>query len=291
MGFDYGNVLMQALRITWKHKSFWLFLIIPTLLSMLIAAVFVTPVFLLSDAPDSRMAFIVLWLAALLLTFAMTTALFTMGSASLLLGILRIERGEDATSFLTLLRDGLTYFWPILGVVLMVQVGVGSVITLVLVFIFLLILVTGGVASLCAQPILILLMPVSFLVSAVMVGGMMAVIGENLRPVEAVKRGIYVVSRHVWKFVVLSLVAYFATMILTSVASLVLMLPAMLLPALLSGGAELSGQDLMLVLAPFIFLFVLLTSSTSGIGGVFMNAIWGVSYLRLRAELPQSATS
>ncbi|MBK7449431.1 MAG: hypothetical protein IPJ47_08370 [Anaerolineales bacterium] len=65
MNFDYGNVLTRALQITWRQKSFWLFMMFPMLVASFIFVTFAAPIFLFSEDEDMMGLFLVLWLGVL----------------------------------------------------------------------------------------------------------------------------------------------------------------------------------------------------------------------------------
>lgn len=301
MNFDYGNVLTRALQITWKHKSFWLLLMLPVLISFFIFAAFVAPVFLLEGNEDQAGLVIVLWVGIVGLGLIISFLLSTMGMTSVTLGILRVERGEGSTSFIDILRDSFAYFSRAFGATLIIQLTVGAVITVFFLCVTALSLVTMGLASICFQPIMILLTPVSFLMIAVIYGALVAVIDEGLGAVEAVKRAIFVIRDHVWKFIIISLIVYFGTTILTSIFVFPIMIPAMAGPILLDSGVDINGSTLALILVPFICLFFGFMALLSGVTGTFMAATMGISYLRLSrpavsevvfaTDEPNSATS
>ncbi|MFM8875420.1 MAG: hypothetical protein ACKOGC_05045 [Anaerolineae bacterium] len=299
MNFDYGNVLTRALQITWKHKSFWLLLMIPVLISFFIFATFAAPIFLLEGNEDLMGLVIVIWVVVLLLGMLISFLLATVGMNAVTLGVLRIERGEGSTSLMDLVRDSLPYFGRAFGATLIIQLSVGAVFTVFFLCVAALSVVTMGLASICLQPIMILLTPASFLLVAVIYGALVAVIDEGLGPWEAVKRAVQVVRDHVWKFIILALIVYFGTTFVTSIVIFPAMIPAMAGPMLIDSGMDMSGATFALIFIPFLCLFLGAMSLISGITGTFMAVVMEISYLRLRpssevvfaSNEPQGATS
>lgn len=172
MNFDYGNVLTRALQITWKHKSFWLFMMFPMLVGSIIFLAFIVPVFLLEGDEEMMGLVMALWIGVIALGMIASLLVSTAGLTSLTLGILRAERGEGSTAFMDLVRDGFAYFGRALGVVLIIQLSIGAVFTAFFLCVAALTAVTMGLASICLQPIMILLTPFSLLVVAVMYGAL-----------------------------------------------------------------------------------------------------------------------
>ncbi|MBL8063789.1 MAG: hypothetical protein JNK32_12250 [Anaerolineales bacterium] len=300
MNFDYGNVLTRSFQIAWKHKSFWLFSMLPMIVGIFIFAALVAPVFFLDGSNDEMTALVfAVWVIVMILGIVVSLLVGTAGSASLLLGIRRAERGEGSTAFLDLLRDGLAYFWRTLGVILIVQLTLGLVFTIFFLFVGLLSFVTMGLATICLQPVMILLTPLSFLVIAVMDGALMAVIDENLGAWDAVKRALQVVREHVWKFIILTIIVYFGSTILSSIFVAPAMIPVMAVPIFME--TEISGQMVILALILFSCIFFPLMTLFSGVIGTLMNSVLGLTYLRLvrpaveegifASEEPKNATS
>ncbi|MCQ3938287.1 MAG: hypothetical protein DPW18_14745 [Chloroflexi bacterium] len=281
MTFDYGSVLTRSLQITWKHKSYWLFSIVPMLVSFAGFFFFIAPVFFLEEDSSLMGLVIAVWLAGLAFFFIANFVLGTAGSASLTLGIIRVERGGGSTAFMDLLRDGFPYFWRSLGVIVLVQMTFGLVISAFFLAAFLLILVTIGMASICLQPVILLMTPLSFLVIAVMDGALAAVSGEDLGAVDAVKRSLQVVRAHFWKFVILALIVYFGASAVSSVIVFPAMLPAMAFPIMIETGVEMSGEIIALTALLFACLFFPLLALLSGVTGTFATAVLQLSYLRL----------
>jgi hypothetical protein len=301
MNFDYGNILTRSLQITWKHKSFWLFMMFPMLIASGMFIAFAAPVFFLSENDEMIGLVFAGWLAVLVLGTIINLVASTAGITSLTLGILRTERGEGSTAFMDLVRDGFQYFGRAFGAVLIIQLSIGAVFTVFFLCVALLSAVTMGLASICLQPIIILLTPFSFLVVAVMDSALVAVIDEDLGAWDAVKRALGVVREHVWKFIIISLIVYLGVSILSGFFVLPAMIPAMALPIMMESGMEIGGQEVILTMLVFACLFFPLMSLLSGVTGTFMTSALELSYLRLNRpadaeiivapESPKDATS
>lgn len=297
MSFDYGNVLTRAFQITWKHKSFWLFMMFPMLAASMMFIAFAIPLFLLEGNEDRMGLVIALWSGVVLLGILASWLLSTAGMASLTLGVLRTERAEGSTSFMDLVRDGFQYFGRVLGVTLIIQLSIGAVFTVFFLCVAALTAVTMGIAAICLQPIMILLTPLSFLVSAMMTGGIVSVMDEGLGAWEAVKRAFHIVREHVWKFIILTMIVYFGSSMIASVLMVPAMLPAMAAPVTIELGEEFFMGTILL----FMCMFFPLMAIFSGIVGTFMTSAVGISYLRLSrrsetevifaADQPKNATS
>ncbi|MFN8432679.1 MAG: hypothetical protein U0V18_01600 [Anaerolineales bacterium] len=287
MNFDYGNILTRALKLTWKHKSFWLLLMIPVFISFMILAAIILPVIFLTGNEESITLIMVLWAGIVIFGFFASFIIGAVSMNAVTLGILRAERGEGSTALMDVVRDSFQYFKNAFGAVLIVQLSVGAVFTVFFLCMTALTLVTMGIASICLQPIMLLLTPLSFLVGAVLYGALVAVIDEGLGALDAVKRAVQVVRDHVWKFVVISLIAYFGSMVVSSIFTFPLMIPAMFGPALIESGVDITGNTFALIFIPFLCIFGVLMAFVSGVTGTFIAASMEISYLQLSRPVPE----
>ena len=229
----------------------------------------------------------VLWAGIVIFGFL---ASFISGAVSMnavTLGILRAERGEGSTALMDIVRDSFQYFKNAFGAILIIQLSVGTVFTVFFLCMAALTLVTMGIASICLQPIMLLLTPLSFLVGAVLYGSLVAVMDEGLGALDAVKRAVQVVRDHVWKFIVISLIAYFGSMIVSSIFTFPFMIPAMFGPALIESGVDITGNTFALIFIPFLCIFGVLMAFVSGVTGTFIAASMEISYLQLSRPVPE----
>ena len=286
MNFDIGSILTRAGQITWKHKSIWGLLMLPMLVAFLpfmLFFIFFLVVITITDGDMSDAMFIVVAIVFLLTLILSTVVNYVVRSVSIsaaTLGVIRAERGEGSTKFMDLLRDGLPYFWRILGVMLVVNLTLGMVFTIFNLLAFLLILVTIGMASICLQPIMILLMPFMFLMVGVLEAAQIAVIADDMNVMDAIKHALQVVRAHVWKYVIITLIVYFGSSILTSFIIMPLMLPVFIVPFLIGLGQEMSMQSVVLISVLFFCIFFPVMMLVSSVLGVFMKTSLDITYLR-----------
>ena len=284
MNFDYGNTLMRAWQITWRNKVLWLIMTLPVLLSFLaFFPFFIFPVFVLNgDTSETTINILgILAISFFFIFFIAAMAFHVIATSSATLGVIRAERGEGSMNFMDLLRGGFPYFGRSLGAFLIIQLGIGLIFTVFFMLVFLLSIVTMGIATICLQPIMLLLSPLMYLVIAVMEAAQTAIIAENLGAVEAVKRAIEVVREHVWKYVIITLIIYFGATILMSFIIFPIMLPAFFFPFLIGSGSEISTQALTLIFIGFMCLFFPLMALFSGLLQAFMKSALNLTYLQL----------
>jgi hypothetical protein len=287
MNFDVGNILTHAGQISWRQKSIWGLLILPMLASFLPLILFLV-LFLAfiwaAEADVPGIIYAILGIVFLLLVVVSTATNFMIGAvfnSAATLGIIRANRGEGSTRFMDLLRDGTPYFWRIFGVTLVLNliIMLGYVVFSLLALV--LTLLTFGLASICIQPLTILLIPVIYLVMGIHEAALVSVVNGNMNVKDAIKHALHLVRAHVWKFIIISLIVYFGSSILGSIIFMPLMVPAFFLPILFELGKDVSMVGAALVFAFFFCIFMLIMILVSSALGVFVKTALDLTCLRL----------
>jgi hypothetical protein len=196
------------------------------------------------------------------------------------LGVFRAERGEGDLSFASLLRDGRQYFGRILGVLLIVNLTIGLVFALFFLMIFVLTMVTMGMASICLQPIIILITPLSFLVFGVLESAQAAVVVDNMSALDAVKRGINIVRENILKYVIMTVIIYVGSSVIMSFFMMPLMVPFFAF-SFFTSTQHFDTRMMMLSMLGFMCLFFPLMTAFQSVMMTFMKSALFLSYLRL----------
>lgn len=296
MSFDYSALLTRSWQITWRHKVIWLLVALPLVPSFLFLPLLFLPMLYLASGGEAGssnpagMVYLILILIAFLLVTAANYIIGTVSSASATLGIVRLERARGSLRLMDLLRDGLAYFWRILAVMLIVGLTFGLLTFIFSMLALLLILVTIGMAAICIQPLMILLTPLMFIVVGFMEAANTAVIAQDMQVMEAIRRAWQIVRANFWKYVLITLIVYFGTSILTSFIMVPFMMPVFAVPFLIDG-SETSAQLLIATAIVFACIFFPLMLLLSSVTGTFMKASLDLTYLRLTAppESPKPA--
>lgn len=287
MNFDLGDILTRAGQISWRHKSIWGLLVLPMLVAflpfMLFLVLFLSIIWVAeADMPGAM--YVAVGIAFLLLFVLSTAVNYAIGSvcsSAATLGIIRAERGEGSTRFMDLLRDGSPYFWRILGVMLVVNLTMSLAYTVFFLLALVLTLVTFGMASICLQPLMLLLTPLMFLMIGILEAAQVAVITRDMGVMDAVKYALQVVRAHVWKYVIITVIVYFGSSILSSVIIMPFMLPLFALPFLIEFGQEMSLLSVAVISILFFCVFIPVMILVSTVVGVFMKTSLDLTCLRL----------
>ena len=196
------------------------------------------------------------------------------------LGVFRAERGEGELSFASLLRDGMQYFGRIFAALLIIDVTIGLVFALFFLMVAALTLVTMGMASICLQPIIILITPVSFLVFGVLESAQAAIVVDDMSALDAVKRGINIVRENIWKYVIMTVIIYVGSSVIMSFFMMPLMVPFFAL-SFFTSTQHFDSRMMMVVMLGFMCLFFPLMIAFQSLMMAFMKSALFLSYQRL----------
>jgi hypothetical protein len=290
MNFDVGEVLSQAWQITWKHKILWVITALPASIIFLALPFMFAPILL--DGQDPRdlsnlfgnPIFVPVIIVIYMVILVVGMLLQIVSRSSVTLGILRAEEGIQPITFMKLLSDGLPYFWRILGVFALTNVTVGFAFFVFFICVMVLTVVTIGMASICLQPLFLLISPLSLLVLAFMEQAEAAVVVDGMDVMGAVKRGYELVRANIWKYALITIVIYFGMSILISVLIFPFMIPFFVF-ALSDVNSETNFRNVMWMVIGFSALFTPILVLVQGIAMTFLKSSLMITYLRLTRGL------
>lgn len=294
---DFGYVLRRAWQIIWKFKVLWIFGILascgqasgsggsnsgyrfsggqgnfPTRLEQWFNQLDPTVITIL----------IIVAVFIVLILVVLSILLGTVGRVGLIRGTVKAEQGAERLTFGELWREGLAYFWRVFGLNLLIGLIIFVVVLAIFVPGVILTVITAGIFALCLIPLICLLVPVMWAVSVVIEQANIALVVENLRITEALKRGWQVVRENIGSVIVMSLILVLGVGL---VGGAIIGLPALLVIApVLAGYASGTASAIQtgwivtgvffLIYLPFLLLF-------SGILRSYTSSAWTLTYLRL----------
>ncbi|MFZ2095029.1 MAG: hypothetical protein WAV05_00185 [Anaerolineales bacterium] len=297
---DFGYVLKRAWEIIWKFKVLWIFGILAscgqastssgsnsgyrfsyqdTNVGPQIQNYFNQ----LNPAISGILIMMAIIVAIILVVVVILLA--TVGRIGLIRGTVKAEQGTERLMFGELWRDGLTYFWRVFGLNLVI--GILVILALLVLFTLGIILTVGtlGIFLVCLIPLLCLLVPVMWLVSIIIEQANVALVVENLSITEAIKRGWQVFINNIGSMIVMGLIL---TLGVSVIGGFIVGLPLLAVAApaafgIASGVTEnirngliLSGVFFVIYL-PFLLVF-------SGILRAYTASGWTLTYLRLTTK-------
>ena len=293
MNLNIGEVLSRAVQITWRNKSYWGLVILPMLVNFVGIPLYFIPLFFLDENGSGvpvffeNPVFIVFFFIFHIVFILLTITLATYGYSALALGIVRLERGEEKTSFKQLLLDAKTYFPRMLGIMFLTTFVIGAIFSAIFGCMTLFGIVTAGIGFICVQPLFILMYPVMFILQAFMEQAQAAVVADGMGVTEALTKAWELLKTNFWRLALLSLVVYFAMSVLSGIIVAPFMIPFFFFPFFLESNNfdpttfGLAMIGIMLILFPLMAL-------VQGVAVTFMKSVYILVYLRLTGS-PSSA--
>jgi hypothetical protein len=308
MNFNFGEVLTRAWQIIWKHKVLWIFGILagcgrggtrfnsgsrsgggdggfgqlpPEMLRIL------------QTIQENLTAFIVAGCILLLLIWAVTIFLGTIGRIGLIRGTFRVEEGAERLLFGQLFSESTPYFWRMLGVSLIVAVP--------FLFVFAALIAglvafgisasngsdAGTVGLIGIVPLFIgclcLLIPVMFVISMIIRQAENAIVLEDLRVLPALSRGWDVFRANLGPIILMAIILA----VIALVIGFVIALPVIVIvfPSIIAFAAG-DGQNwtplILMTIGLCIYTPILLV--LNGIMTAYLESVWTLTYMRLTAK-------
>lgn len=287
MNFDIGEVVSRAVQITWKNKPFWGLVILPMLVNFVGMPLYFLPIFFFdengSGAPVvfENPLLLVFYFVFHVVFILLTIALATYGNSALALGIVRLERGEEKTSFKELLQDAKAYFPRMLGVMFLTTFVIGAIFSAIFGCMTLFGVVTAGIGFICVQPVFILMYPVMFILQAFMEQAQAAVVADEMGVMESLAKGWELLKANFWRLALLSLVVYFAMSVLSGIIVAPFMIPFFFLPFLFEANT-IDFTTIGLTMAGIMLIMFPIMAFVQAVAVTFMKSAYILTYLRLR---------
>jgi len=311
MNLNFGEVLTRAWQIIWKHKVLWIFGILAGCgrgsyrfnsssqggggdggfgqLPPEILRIFQT-------IQENLTVILVAGCILLLLIWAVTIFLSTIGRIGLIRGTYDVERGAEMLIFGQLFSESMPYFWRMLGISLIVAVPF-----LILVAALLAGLVAFGISASTGSdagtvgligmvPLFIgcicLLIPVLFVIGMIIRQAENAIVLEDLRVLPALSRGWDVFRANLGPVILMAIILA----VLGLFIGFVIAIPVFIIvfPSVIAFAAS-EGQNWtpMILMTVGLCIYAPILLVLSGIMNAYMESAWTLTYMRLTAK-PQN---
>lgn len=286
MHFDFGEIFTHAWQITWKNKVLWALTILPFLVSLLIIPFWLTFVFINEPNPDAMLRFMQnpVWVtvASILYVGIFVVSIFSqvISRASVTLGVYRVEMNESSMKFTDLLKDGLAYFWRVLGVSFLMFAAMATFMFGLFACTALVSVATMGLGAICVQPLFLLMIPLMLLALAFLEQSEAAVIADRMSVMDAARQSIQLIKSNVWKYLLVTFAIYFVMNMLVSMLMLPFMVPTFLFAMNDFQGNMDFGNMMKFQTVFFVILFPLM-ALLQGFVLTYMKSAMVVMYLRL----------
>lgn len=282
MDFDFGEVLRRAWQITWKHKALWVLSALPILPVLFFLPVLVY-VFLSNDIMNelpkwlNNPTSIVVMFTVLLVMAAISLVLQLFSSSATTFGVIQVEAGNPNLTFREISRGGRTFFWRIVGTVLLVSLATMVFFAVFSACLALVGFVTFGLGSILGQ---VLLLPVTLLAYAVTEQAQIGVVAGGMRPTDAIMHALDLVSKNLGVFALVTIVLYFALSIVSSIATLPVMAPLFLAVFSRFSGEFSNPAILWIAISCFVVLMPVYLV-VQAVAMLYRKSVHVITYLRL----------
>lgn len=285
MNFDFGEVLARAGQITWRHKNLWLAGIVISLIGFLSAPISLlfNPSFTDPSEISRQLPSILLVNGLVILLSILSIPFYVIGVTIPSLGTVQVEKGSEKLNFGELLKGAFPYFWRILGLYLLVALGMFAVVMIFVVITVLLSLITFGFGAICTFPLILLFIPLTILVYAIMEQGIAAIVVDNLGFSSALQRAWELVKKNIGVIVLLSFIIYLGSAIIGMIISVPMMIPmfGFIFNNMTSEPDMQAFQSLTRNMVWWMLAFSPIYAVFQGILLTFMQAAWTLTYMRL----------
>lgn len=306
MNFDFGNVLTRAWQIVWRHKVLWIFGVLASCgrgggggsgggggnTGIQTQGPDLPPQIMrwLQMIEENLMTFAAVACIVLLLLWALSIFLSTIGKVGLIRGTFQAEGGAERLVFGELFSGSTPYFWRVFGLSLIVAIPVlagiaAAVAGLVAFAISASRGSDGAVLSLVAiVPLFIgcicLLIPLLFVVGMIVRQAERAIVLEDMPVLPAISRGWDVFRTNLGPIILMALILAVLNLVLGFVIALpifIVALPAML--AFLAGDGQ--NWSPLVFMGIVICLYIPVSLLLNGIAIAFTESAWTLTYMRL----------
>lgn len=303
---NFGEILLRAWKIIWKHKILWIFGILASCgqsggsagsgasgSSSASQSLF-TPMQLSVNLGDVEFLVLLLIIAAavvfLFLLMLAMVALNAVGRIGLVCGVVQAEAGKEKLSLGELLSEVKPFFWRVVGLNLLVG---ASVIVLVIAGIavsVIVAIVTLGIGLLLIIPLALFAVPLMWAVTVVLEQANVALIVEDIGILEALKRAWLVIKAHFIEYLLMGLVLILGVGLLGMV---IIALPVLLVAVPLVVGAMIDEMfwsvSLAAIVCCAVYLPILIV--LTGVLRSYITTAWTLTYLRLAGPIPPAPVS
>jgi len=299
---DFGEVLSKAWHIVWKHKVLWIFGILAGCgsggggggggsgTSWRQNAPFsaggtgdVEPYLQQAGRWISENWWVVaLLILVVLILWVLAMFLGTVGKIGLIRGAFHVDEGAEKLHFGELFRGSMPFFWRVF--LLSWLIGLAFLILLLPLVLFG--FITAGVGFLCVLPLLCVLVPVLWAVGIVLHQAESAIVIEDARMLDGLRRGWDVFRKNLGPMLLMWLV----TGIIGVVIGLVIALPMLVVVVPTIIGFATSRGDLpttALLLSGLCFvLYLPVLLVVQGVLSAYVQSVWTLTFLRLTRPNP-----
>lgn len=295
--FNFGEVLTRAWQIIWKHKVLWIFGILascargggggssggggnsgyqtgsgdnPFSGDKIERVMNQVGTFL-----ENNWWIIIAVIVGIFLLSFVFYFLGMMGRVALIRGVAQADKGAESLSFGELWAESMPFFWRVFG--LNFLIGLAFLVLFIPLVLFG--IVTAGIGFLCLIPLLCIMVPLSWVVMAIIEQAQNAIVLEDLNMLDGFKRGWEIVKANAVPIIIMMLILGIGSGIIGVIIALPIIIAVV--PAVI--GMAVSQQTLtpFYIAAACCVAYFPVLLFFNGILTAYIQASWTLTYLRL----------
>jgi len=295
--FNFGEVLTRAWQIIWKHKVLWIFGILASCArgggggssggggnsgyqtgsgdSPFSGDKIERVMNQVGNFLENNWWIIIAVIVGIFLLSFVFYFLGMMGRIALIKGVAQADKGAESLSFGELWAESMPFFWRVFG--LNFLIGLAFLVLFIPLVLFG--IVTAGVGFLCLIPLLCIMVPLSWVVMAIIEQAQNAIVLEDLNMLDGFKRGWEIVKANAVPIIIMMLILGIGSGIIGVIIALPIIIAVV--PAVI--GMAVSQQTLtpFYIAAACCVAYFPVLLFFNGVLTAYIQASWTLTYLRL----------
>ena len=295
--FNFGEVLTRAWQIIWKHKVLWIFGILASCArgggsgssggggnsgyqtgsgdNPFSGDKIERVMNQVGNFLENNWWIIVAVVVGIILLSFVFYFLGMMGRVALIRGVAQADKDAESLSFGELWAESMPFFWRVFG--LNFLIGLAFLVLFIPLVLFG--IVTAGIGFLCLIPLLCIMVPLSWVVMAIIEQAQNAIVLEDLNMLDGFKRGWEIVKANAVPIIIMMLILGIGSGIIGVIIALPIIIAVV--PAVI--GMAVSQQTLtpFYIAAACCVAYFPVLLFFNGILTAYIQASWTLTYLRL----------
>ncbi len=295
--FNFGEVLTRAWQIIWKHKVLWIFGILASCArgggggssggggnsgyqtgsgdSPFSGDKIERVMNQVGTFLENNWWIIIAVIVGIFLLSFVFYFLGMMGRIALIKGVAQADKDAESLSFGELWAESMPFFWRVFG--LNFLIGLAFLVLFIPLVLFG--IVTAGIGFLCLIPLLCIMVPLSWVVMAIIEQAQNAIVLEDLNMLDGFKRGWEIVKANAVPIIIMMLILGIGSGIIGVIIALPIIIAVV--PAVI--GMAVSQQTLtpFYIAAACCVAYFPVLLFFNGILTAYIQASWTLTYLRL----------
>ena len=295
--FNFGEVLTRAWQIVWKHKVLWIFGILASCArgggggssggggnsgyqtgsgdSPFSGDKIERVMNQVGTFLENNWWIIIAVIVGIFLLSFVFYFLGMMGRIALIKGVSQADKGAESLSFGELWAESMPFFWRVFG--LNFLIGLAFLVLFIPLVLFG--IVTAGIGFLCLIPLLCIMVPLSWVVMAIIEQAQNAIVLEDLNMLDGFKRGWEIVKANAVPIIIIMLILGIGSGIIGVIIALPIIIAVV--PAVI--GMAVSQQTLtpFYIAAACCVAYFPVLLFFNGVLTAYIQASWTLTYLRL----------